>query len=1032
MKRLVPALVLLCVSLSGAERADAQSSMQLVTWAYPGEAETSRLLVRAPDRDSDFVVSGVVDYTTAAALRGPSGDDPSAEPWDEPSMFMVLVDNAIGAPRYASERARLVDWVDAFLDALADDRDWVGGARIDRYDAGLPAQARGLDATRRLFRSTIDGSGASSTPLMNSIDRALAELGRTPARPSHRELVVITDGRDTNARSESQVRTWFESASERAIDAGISVSVLAVNAEGNREVEYLAHLTGLALLAARTGGVYAETRFDESAFRSAASGLAADANSVFGIDISCVPSEVIDGRDEVPVALTGYAGGGDQPELFSHGLVGSAGLDCARNASICTPESGCGAVLLPAPDSLNRRGIPLGFAFAVLAALCLVGARRRVARRLALFAGATLALSAAPALATTASVAGVTPSDSRGDIDLIVRFDGGQGPDLLSTQIGQSTARSVELAPYEDGVALIVVADLTDSGAYRDSRAGRMVGPQRMAEAIAASLALLDFDANDRLGATVVLGAPRFYPPSPGSTGAEAGLRTPLDADALQSPVFRAVGDAITWLGTNAPTLPPHLEVLVISDMRAEDTAGQGSLRWQAEQLARLALHHGVAVSGLGLRTGERFNDEALDQAAELARATGGAFATAPIERDPFEVTLEHMLSDIRTASIATIPCYEPTASAPALLEVRVDGETRDVTTARLACPTQAFWRSLRSPLEERAADEVAETGDAPSSDSETEPADEGGNQQLLLIIGGGALVVFSLFGMWLLSRSEPKEAEVAEEAATNSAPPEPEPAPRSAPVTPSASSASDEAAIMAADTARVRSHPSTVSTPHVAFDSGRHVVESLLDESAPLFLSVQGRHVSASEAQAPDDVAELRIDPEHWRVHLRRLGNDELSVEGRVLPPVCSLGFGTSVWIGSGGTFELREGAAGPAPTWSLSLVEGPSSAPDRLKVAHRTSVLGREPNVRASEVAVQLPGEDEHGKKNGISGNHATMWVANGLLYVCDEDSSYGTFVNGERLHPFESYRLDEGDELVLSDRGAVYRVEGPGGDA
>src|SRR5687767_3878190 len=49
-------------------------------------------------------------------------------------------------------------------------------------------------------------------------------------------------------------------------------------------------------------------------------------------------------------------------------------------------------------------------------------------------------------------------------------------------------------------------------------------------------------------------------------------------------------------------------------------------------------------------------------------------------------------------------------------------------------------------------------------------------------------------------------------------------------------------------------------------------------------------------------------------------------------------------------------------------------------------------------------------------VSRHHATAWVADGRLYLRDENSSNGTLVNGRRLAPGETVTLQPGDQLQL----------------
>lgn len=63
-----------------------------------------------------------------------------------------------------------------------------------------------------------------------------------------------------------------------------------------------------------------------------------------------------------------------------------------------------------------------------------------------------------------------------------------------------------------------------------------------------------------------------------------------------------------------------------------------------------------------------------------------------------------------------------------------------------------------------------------------------------------------------------------------------------------------------------------------------------------------------------------------------------------------------------------------------------------------------------------------------DNISRRHAVLWCRDGALFVRDQDSMNGTFVNSRRINPNEPYPLHDGDQVrFAADLSAVVRLQG-----
>ena len=51
------------------------------------------------------------------------------------------------------------------------------------------------------------------------------------------------------------------------------------------------------------------------------------------------------------------------------------------------------------------------------------------------------------------------------------------------------------------------------------------------------------------------------------------------------------------------------------------------------------------------------------------------------------------------------------------------------------------------------------------------------------------------------------------------------------------------------------------------------------------------------------------------------------------------------------------------------------------------------------------------------GVSNVHCELRLVNGALYLMDHGSSYGTFVNGQKMPPNQPYQLHNGETFYLA---------------
>lgn len=75
---------------------------------------------------------------------------------------------------------------------------------------------------------------------------------------------------------------------------------------------------------------------------------------------------------------------------------------------------------------------------------------------------------------------------------------------------------------------------------------------------------------------------------------------------------------------------------------------------------------------------------------------------------------------------------------------------------------------------------------------------------------------------------------------------------------------------------------------------------------------------------------------------------------------------------------------------------------------------VLGRFDPARGKRPEVDLGPHQAY--ERGVSRQHAVLYQSGNEFYVEDLSSRNGTFVNGQRLDPFQAQKVDHGDEIRL----------------
>jgi FHA domain-containing protein len=117
----------------------------------------------------------------------------------------------------------------------------------------------------------------------------------------------------------------------------------------------------------------------------------------------------------------------------------------------------------------------------------------------------------------------------------------------------------------------------------------------------------------------------------------------------------------------------------------------------------------------------------------------------------------------------------------------------------------------------------------------------------------------------------------------------------------------------------------------------------------------------------------------------------------------------------------EMSEGRAGPA--WRVILhVAGPQASSVGLDV-WRVTVLGRADPMSAFRPDLDFA---PHGAmRHGVSRRHALIRPGERTLYLIDQNSTNGTWVNGQRLLPGRDFPLSDGDAIELGALRLTLRI-------
>jgi hypothetical protein len=137
--------------------------------------------------------------------------------------------------------------------------------------------------------------------------------------------------------------------------------------------------------------------------------------------------------------------------------------------------------------------------------------------------------------------------------------------------------------------------------------------------------------------------------------------------------------------------------------------------------------------------------------------------------------------------------------------------------------------------------------------------------------------------------------------------------------------------------------------------------------------------------------------------------------------------------------TQTLRQAVLGSRREKSFKQVRATSSGYHEDTASNATSsqgsltLQGHDPEDRDHpSILWHLPreasGKQIIGRKSGlvhlrivnssVSGQHAAVWRDQGAFFIEDRNSSNGTLVNGQKLHPFEARSLSGGDRIQLGD--------------
>lgn len=79
-----------------------------------------------------------------------------------------------------------------------------------------------------------------------------------------------------------------------------------------------------------------------------------------------------------------------------------------------------------------------------------------------------------------------------------------------------------------------------------------------------------------------------------------------------------------------------------------------------------------------------------------------------------------------------------------------------------------------------------------------------------------------------------------------------------------------------------------------------------------------------------------------------------------------------------------------------------------------HEPVMLGRHMENADDKTKIDISQKGD--PDNGVSRSHAILHTIDGIIYVTDDNSLNGTFLNGAELYPMRNYKLNDGDTLTL----------------
>lgn len=79
-----------------------------------------------------------------------------------------------------------------------------------------------------------------------------------------------------------------------------------------------------------------------------------------------------------------------------------------------------------------------------------------------------------------------------------------------------------------------------------------------------------------------------------------------------------------------------------------------------------------------------------------------------------------------------------------------------------------------------------------------------------------------------------------------------------------------------------------------------------------------------------------------------------------------------------------------------------------------NQPAILGRHMDDASGATKIDLSQTGD--LDNGVSRSHAILHMIDGVIYVTDDNSLNGTYLNGAELYPMRNYVLSDGDTLRL----------------